>query len=161
VTDYYLDSSVAAHALLPDGDPRAATWMDQVITNGGRLVASRLLRLELTRLARRDRMSLAALEPVIARVDLAEIDRAAVDWAESIKPHVKALDALHLATAWLLDPDLVVATHDHTMAAAAVELGLATLDPFAAEEPSQEDTGPPDDDRSPTAAKRLPAHRPK
>ncbi|MDR3360060.1 MAG: type II toxin-antitoxin system VapC family toxin [Bifidobacteriaceae bacterium] len=99
MTDYHLDSSVAAHALLPDGDPRAAAWIDHVIGDGGHLVASSLLRLELTRLARREMLTLTALEPLMARVDLVEIDRVAIDRAESIEPHVKALDSLHLATA--------------------------------------------------------------
>ncbi|MDR2379815.1 MAG: PIN domain-containing protein [Bifidobacteriaceae bacterium] len=139
---YYLDSSVAAYDLLPDGNPRVGAWIDGIIDDGGRLVSSRLLRLELARLARREHLDGSLLEEVVARVDLVEIDRRTVDFAETIEPHVNALDALHLATAWLLDPALTVATHDRAMAAAAAEMGLATIDPLAP------DPGP--DGREPT-----------
>jgi predicted nucleic acid-binding protein len=131
VTGHYIDSSVAAHAILPGGDSAARAWIDGAVAAGAGLVSSRLLRLELARLVRRERLETSLVEEVVARIDLVEVSRRAVDFAETIRPHVKALDALHLATAWLLDPALTLATHDRAMASAAAELGLATFDPLA------------------------------
>lgn len=49
--------------------------------------------------------------------------------AESIERHVKALDALHLATALLIGDQVTVATHDAQMRSAAEHLGLSVVDP--------------------------------
>jgi predicted nucleic acid-binding protein len=131
VTGYYIDSSVAAHAVLPGGNTAARDWIDWARAQGAGLVSSRLLRLELARLIRRERLDMSLLEEVVARIDLVAVSRRTLGFAETIRPHVKALDALHLATAWLLDPALTVATHDRPMALVAAEVGLATIDPLA------------------------------
>ena len=49
--------------------------------------------------------------------------------AESIVPHIKTLDALHLGALIQTGLDAIVATHDHTMAAVAEQLGYETYDP--------------------------------
>ena len=79
--------------------------------------------------------------PLLDRVGLLDITREVHRAAEDIRPHVKTLDALHLATAVTLertlDTPLTIATHDKTMTAVAHQLGLRTVDPVTHGDPPQ------------------------
>lgn len=56
MTVYYLDASVALRALLGHS-PSAAAWIDQVTADSQhQLVSSRILRTELTRVLRREKL---------------------------------------------------------------------------------------------------------
>lgn len=122
----YLDSSVALRCLLDVPERRKVqAWLDAQPT----LVSSRLLRTEVVRVLRRDARPVDDAAALLLRVGLVDITPETHAVAESIERHVCTLDALHLATALLLGPSVVVATHDATMAAVAAHLGLPVTDP--------------------------------
>ena len=129
---WYLDASVALHAVLPGGDSRAQQWLDAVRQAGDEVYSSTLLHLELTRVLRRERLAVALARPVLERVNLVSIDDGVLRFAAAIEPHVKSLDAIHLATGSLLGAGVTVATHDANMLDVAPALGLDALDPLAA-----------------------------
>lgn len=62
-------------------------------------------------------------------MSLIPLTEAILQQAEAIIPHVKTLDAIHLASALAIGRDPVVVTHDATMHSVAVDLGLDTHDP--------------------------------
>ena len=128
----YLDSSVALRTILDVPERvRLQSWMQ---TPDVTFVSSRLLRNEVIRMLRRDGRPLHEGVPLLDRVGLLDITRETHTVAESIERHVKALDALHLATALLIGDPLTVATHDSAMKAAAVQLGLMVADPVVPED---------------------------
>jgi predicted nucleic acid-binding protein len=128
---YYIDTSVIGHAILPGGDPRAARWLTRVQAGGHQLVSSRLLRLEVARLVRRQGLDTALVEEALGQINLVDIDNPTLAQAESVQHHVKSLDAIHLGTALSIDPAITVASHDTALLAAAESLGLITIDPLA------------------------------
>ena len=126
---WYLDASVALHAILPGGDARARRWLDATLAEGGEVFSSTLLHLELTRVRRRETLSPSLARPLLERVHQVSIDDGILRFAAAIESHVKSLDAIHLATCSLLGGGVTVATHDSGMATAAVSLGLDVFDP--------------------------------
>ncbi|MDO5066728.1 MAG: type II toxin-antitoxin system VapC family toxin [Propionibacteriaceae bacterium] len=123
----YLDSSVALRTILDVPERRRLlAWMESPDLF---FVSSRLLRTEVIRALRREGRPLAEAQPLLARVGLWDLSRETHVVAESIGHHIKALDALHLATAVLVGQPITVATHDARMAAVAEYLGLPTVDP--------------------------------
>jgi len=128
----YLDTSVALHVLLPWGDPRASEWLAG--TDGvDALYSSTLLQLEIMRVLRREQMALDLAGDVLDRVSLVSIDDQLLRSAGAIKPHVRSLDAIHMATCGLLGEEMTLVTHDTGLRKAAHELGRATLDPLTAD----------------------------
>jgi len=129
---YYLDTSVAYHALV--GTPSAAAWFDTVDAESpGSLISSRLLRTELTRALRRDGTPVSDRDAVLDHVAHIPITEAILVSAEAITEHVKTLDAIHLSSALALGDDVVVVTHDENLRRVAELLGLAVLDPIEAD----------------------------
>lgn len=128
VTTYYLDSSVALHALLA---PRrkAARWVESRPGEGDRIVSSRLLKTEILRVLRREGLEPGRADRLLAGVGLMPLSEPILRIAEGIRPHVRTLDAIHLATALhtMAGPTLV--THDARMGEVAATLGLAVHDP--------------------------------
>ncbi|MDR1152538.1 MAG: PIN domain-containing protein [Bifidobacteriaceae bacterium] len=124
----YLDTSVLAHAML--GTDPAAAWFAAVSTDRD-LMSSTLLRLETTRLLRRESLSPSLAEPYLRRVALVSINDHTLHVAGTLMPHIKTLDSIHLATLLLADPDATLATHDATMASVARGLGIDIVDPLA------------------------------
>lgn len=127
---WYLDASVALHAMLPGGDVNARVWLDAAIRDGDEVFSSSLLHLELTRVLRREGLDPAMSRPLLDRINLVSIDDGILRFAAAIEPHVKSLDAIHLATCALLGSGITIATHDDTMASVAATLGLDTTDPI-------------------------------
>jgi predicted nucleic acid-binding protein len=128
---WYLDASVALHATLPGGDSRARDWLDAARRAGDEAYSSSLLHLELIRVLRRERLDPALALPVLDRINLVSIDDGVLRFAAMIEPHVKSLDAIHLATCSLLGAGLAVVTHDAGMAEVAALLGLDAFDPLS------------------------------
>lgn len=128
VTAHYLDSSVAVHALLaPRG--RAGRWLSTRAAAGERFIASRLLQTEVSRVLRREDLPPARADALLVGVGLIPISEEILVVAESIRPHLRTLDAIHLATAvhTMLGPTML--THDTRLAEVAAAVGLATYDP--------------------------------
>lgn len=128
---WYIDASVALHALLPGGDLRARRWLDAVTQAGDDVFSSMLLHLELARVLRREGLDVSMARPVLDRVNLVSIDDGVLRFAAAIEAHIKSLDAIHLATCALLGANIGIVTHDAQMSAAAASLGLETMDPLA------------------------------
>lgn len=129
MTPCYLDASVALHAVLPDGDRRARAWFDRAAA-ADEIHASTLLRLELSRVVRRERLDVGRVRSVTDRVREISVGDGILQFAAAIEPHVKSLDAIHLATCLLLGSDVTLVTHDAQMAEVAGQLGLDVLDPL-------------------------------
>lgn len=129
MTVYYLDTSVALRALLGHS-PTAATWIDGVSADPGHeLVTSRLLQTELTRVLRRERLPVALRNELLDVVDVLPITDGVLAAAESIEPHIKTLDAVHLGSVIAAGLDATIVTHDAGMRAAAEYLGYPCHDP--------------------------------
>lgn len=128
---WYLDSSVAVHTVLPDGDPAANDWLDEARRRDEVILSATLLRLEVTRVLRRDRLSLDRADALLGRVNLIKLEDNALTYAARIEPHVRSLDAIHLAVAMLSGLLPVMVTHDGNMADVAKHLGLESIDPLA------------------------------
>ncbi|MBZ0087647.1 MAG: PIN domain-containing protein [Thermomonas sp.] len=129
---WYMDASVALHAVLPGGDVRARDWLDAAIQAGDPVFSSTLLHLELTRVLRREGLDPALSRPLLDRIHQVSIDDGVLRFAAAIEPHVKSLDAIHLATCALLGSGIALATHDDNMARVAASLGLDSMDPICA-----------------------------
>lgn len=130
MTQYYLDSSVGLRILLGHS-PAAARWFDATAGSAeDGVVSSRLLRTEMTRALRRVGEPIERRSVVLDHLDTLPIDHAVLQEAEAIVPHVKTLDALHLASALRSGiDDIVICTHDRAMASVARQLGLDSHDP--------------------------------
>ncbi len=127
----YLDTSAVGRVLLAEPDGEA------VLAEVGRFerrMASRLLAVELRRLALRHRLRDAA-DRLLAAISLVPLSEATLAAAESIAPaSVATLDAIHLAAALeLFDADLIdtVLTYDERLAEGARHHGLTVLAPSA------------------------------
>lgn len=130
MTAYYLDTSVAVHALL--GEDSAEAWFDEVTADAAhQLISSRILRTELTRVLRREGLPVAKRDEVLNHVGLVPLGEGILTSAESITERLKTLDAIHLASAVATGADAVVVTHDAALRTAAENLGFATLDPVS------------------------------
>lgn len=129
MTIYYLDTSVALRALLGHS-PSAAAWIDETTANSQHMVvSSRLLRTELTRVLRREGLPVSRRDEVLNVLNIAPLTDGVLAAAEAIEPHVKTLDAIHLATVIVAGLDATIVSHDAAMLAAATSLGYHTLDP--------------------------------
>lgn len=128
-TPYYLDSSVALRIVLGHSTS-AIDWFNDMRDQGARMVSSRLLELEMTQVLRRESLPITWAEEFIDRLLLLRLDDALLVEAAAIRPHIKTLDALHLASARRIGAGHVtVATHDANMARVAEQLGFAVVDP--------------------------------
>ncbi|WP_264027884.1 type II toxin-antitoxin system VapC family toxin [Mycolicibacterium pyrenivorans] len=127
---HFLDSSVAVRILLGHSPP-AAQWFDTTTGNGDdRIVSSRILRTEITRVLRREGLPVVDRDHVLDFVDTIPLDHAVLQEAEAIIPHVRTLDAIHLASALRSGlEDLVIVTHDATMKSVAAAIGFSIADP--------------------------------
>ena len=131
VRRYLLDSSVAVRILLGHS-PAAATWFaDAAADPDVELLASRLLRTEVTRVLRREGLPVSRRDEVVDYVGTIPISDAILAEAEAIVPHVKTLDAIHLASLLHTGLDATIVTHYAKMRAVAEVLGYPTVDPVA------------------------------
>ncbi len=129
VSTIYLDTSAVGRVLL--GEPEARAVLHALDAFDQR-VSSRLLRLELRRLALRH-SQLDAADQLLAGIALVPVDEAMLTTAETIAPaSVATLEAIHLTTAvrlssaGLLD---AVMTYDARLADGAREHQLSVLTP--------------------------------
>ena len=125
----YVDTSALGRVLL--GEPDAPAIVRE-LASFEQHVASRLLRVELRRLAVRED-ALQAADALLNGIALLPVDETTLTAAETVAPTtVGTLDAIHLATALrLLDAKLLDAlmTYDARLADGAREHGLAVVAP--------------------------------
>lgn len=128
---FLLDASVALRVVLGHS-PAAATWIDAINGDPDQgIIASRLLKTEITRVVRREGLPVSRRDELLDYVQLIPISDAVLAQAEAIVPHIKFLDAIHLASLIHTGIDATVATHDATMAHVAELLGYPVIDPVA------------------------------
>jgi predicted nucleic acid-binding protein len=125
----YLDSSVLGRILL--GEPDAPVTLE-ALQDFDQHVASRLVRIELRRLALRHG-NLADADALLAAIALIPLDDVVLTAAETVSPaSVATLDAIHLvaairlAEAGLLD---ALMTYDARLSEGGREHGLSVLSP--------------------------------
>lgn len=129
MTQFYLDTSVAVHALLGTADAEA--WFDRATANGAdEIMSSRVLQTELTRVLRRERLPVSDRDVILDHVGSVRLTEAILASAEAIVPHVKALDAIHLASAIACGSQTIVVSHDANLLEVAALLGLQAHDPI-------------------------------
>ncbi len=125
----YLDTSALGRILLNEPDAPAIL---RALEPFEQHVASRLLRVELRRLAARVGL-LDAADQLLVGVALLPVDEPVLARAETITPAtVATLDAIHLVTALrLADAELLgaVMTYDRRLAEGAASHGLTVLAP--------------------------------
>lgn len=124
---FYLDTSVAVHALL--GTATAEQWFDRITAAGDELLSSRILQTELTRVLRREGLPVARREEILDHVALVRLTEGVLAGAEAITDHLRTLDAIHLASALSVGSSTVMATHDGALGRVSMEAGLLIIDP--------------------------------
>lgn len=132
----YLDAN-ALVKLIRDEDESSdlLAWLNE--RHGESLVSSALVEIEVPRALRRDQPKvLGAVAAALTKISRFEIDAAVRATAAAYNhPHLRSLDAIHLATA----DQLIAAgksmtafvTYDKRLAAAAMEVGLPVVAPGA------------------------------
>jgi len=131
VSLYYIDASAALKLLAEESHSRAfAAFYDESAVSSW--VSSALLRIEVIRAV--SRVMPAALpdaRALLLAFDYVSIDDEVVDAAMNEPDRMlRSLDAIHLATARVLGPDLDgLATYDDRLAAAAKDAGIPVIDP--------------------------------
>jgi uncharacterized protein len=125
----YLDSSAIVKLAVRETESVA---LRRYLRRRGPLVSSSLARTEVLRaLLPAGNDAVAAGRKALTRLDLVRISNAVLDDAAMLRPgHVRTLDAIHLATAARLGPDLgLIVTYDDRMAEAARQLGHKVVAP--------------------------------
>ncbi len=125
----YVDTSALGRVLL---DTSEAPSIQRDLGRFDQRVASRLLRIEIHRVALRESL-LDAVDPMLADISLIPLDEEILTTAETVRPTtVATLDAIHLATAVRLagqgELDALM-TYDKQLAAGAREHGITVLSP--------------------------------
>jgi predicted nucleic acid-binding protein len=131
VSLYYIDTSAALKLLAEESHSRAfATFYDESV--GASWVSSALLRIEVIRaVSRAMPPALPDARAHLLAFDYVSIDDEVVDAAMNEPDRMlRSLDAIHLATARVLGPDLDgLATYDDRLAVAAKDAGIPVIDP--------------------------------
>jgi predicted nucleic acid-binding protein len=125
----YLDTSAFVKLCWPEAETAA---LRRYLKRWPLRVSSALIRTEALRAAGRQPVPrLAGARRQLRAVAMIDIDRALLDHAGTLSPpETRSLDAVHVATALRLGPDLgVVVTYDQRMADAARAQGLDVAGP--------------------------------
>ena len=134
----YADSSALIKRAVEEVESDALeVWLEQQMADGAAMVASSLARIEVSRAVRTlslrtehsDDDLAEAIDVALSGVAERPISDDMVSLARRLAPRVlRTLDAIHLATAIVLDADLVL-TYDDRLADACRRNGLATSAP--------------------------------
>ena len=128
----YVDSSVPLLALMEQAGGSEAAALDEHRGEALRKVSSALLDVEVSRALRREGLDPALADALLDSIDLVVIDDEVVQRAKALTGELTPLDAIHLATALMLDhprDPVVLLTHDARLAGAARAHGLEVIDP--------------------------------
>jgi len=131
VSLYYADTSAVVKLLVEETDSKAfAAFYDA--HNDAEWVSSALLRIELTRaVARAIPALLPDAQDLLLAFSCIAIDEDIVEGAMNEPDRaLRSLDAIHLATARILAPELdALVTYDDRLLRAATDAGLVTISP--------------------------------
>ncbi|WP_336662660.1 type II toxin-antitoxin system VapC family toxin [Leucobacter sp. USHLN154] len=126
---WYLDTSVALRILLGHSQS-AIDWYDNLADRRATFVSSRILELEMKRVLRRESIAVDGADEFLSELALLAVDNRLITEAAAIRPHIKSLDALHLASAQRIGAgNVTIVTHDANMATVADSLGFDVVDP--------------------------------
>ena len=124
----YLDSSAVLKRVLLESESLAfIRALDRFAEDGATLLSSTLTWIEVTRSLRR-RLDREPPAEIAERVETALSGMVECPITEQVVSIARRLDAIHLASAAVLDVDLVCA-YDQRMLIAAAELGFRTVSP--------------------------------
>ena len=128
----YLDTAALVKLVRRErASDELADWLDE--QDDHLLVSSALAEVELPRALRRSAPALLTAAPVVlSRIGVCDVDAAVRSAAAAYDdPSLRALDAIHLATAELVIGDDLSAfvTYDQRLLAAAKSIGLPTAGP--------------------------------
>ena len=130
-TPIYVDSSALVKLVLPEAESAALLTL---LTEEVEPISSELATVEVIRASRRasrdSEVHNRALA-VMAALHLVRVDSAILERAASIEPEsLRSLDAIHLASALSLSPEVgAIIVYDAGLAAAATDAGLRVLAP--------------------------------
>jgi hypothetical protein len=126
----YVETSAAAKLIIEESESsRLAAHLDRAVDQDDGLLSSMLLETELRRLAVRTGVAQAVVTRLLERFDLLEIDRSLYREAGLLPgPHLRSLDAIHVAAALRANADVMV-TYDLRQADAADSVGLSVQTP--------------------------------
>ncbi len=127
----YLDSSAIVKLVVAEPESRE---LRRLLRARATRISSALAVVEVLRAVRfQGRPALERARKLLVRMRLLRIDAALLEAAAVLDPRVlRSLDAIHLASALALGPDLeAVVTYDNRMGDAARTLGLTVLSPGA------------------------------
>jgi predicted nucleic acid-binding protein len=124
----YVDASALVKLVLVETE---SVGMERWFVESERLLTSLVGAIETRRAAARRRHDPARLAMVLRTVEIVGLGDLIADRAAVIGPaSVRSLDAIHLATALSINPDLdAFVTYDARLAAAARNLGLPVVSP--------------------------------
>jgi uncharacterized protein len=126
----YVETSAAAKLIIDQPESsRLAAHLDRAVDRDDGLLSSMLLETELRRLAVRTGVAQSVVTRLLERFDLLEIDRSLYREAGLLPgPHLRSLDAIHVAAALRANADAMV-TYDLRQADAADSVGLSVQTP--------------------------------
>jgi hypothetical protein len=124
----YLDSSALVKLVVPEPETEA---LRRYVFGRAPLASCAIARVELVRAVRRHGPShVAVARSLLDEVDLTLLDDELLDLAGELDGPLRCLDALHIAAALELSPDLeALVTYDAQMARAAEAHGLTVAAP--------------------------------
>jgi predicted nucleic acid-binding protein len=126
---WYVDSSVLLRAVV-DRSPAARAWFEQRAGAGDRFVASRLMEVEVRRVAKNAGVEQDVVSEYLDEFLLMTVSDDLLEEAVALEGKLGGADAIHVASAARLGPSaLAMVTHDRQMAVAAMNLGFDVLDP--------------------------------
>jgi len=131
-----VDTSALVKRVVPEAESEAFTqWFDGALADGIELLASALAEVELARVVRVRMPAVSVLElapyveAALSGVDVVPLEPDVVELAQWLGPGtLRSLDALHLATARVLNVDFLV-TYDRHLADACAYVGLRVVTP--------------------------------
>jgi predicted nucleic acid-binding protein len=128
---WYIDASVTLR-YLKEGSVSTKRWFLETLENGDHLISSKFSQVEVLRTLKAAGLDLTIAFDHFKDYMFMDVDNALVDEAILLEPRLRAADALHIASANRLGPDVIhIVTHDAQMASAARELGFTVKDPVS------------------------------
>jgi predicted nucleic acid-binding protein len=127
---WFLDSSVVLRALI-NNSGATKSWLSRTLGSDDEFFGSRMLELEVRRVIRNAGADQRIADPYLSKVQFVAITSDLVTNAMELPFKLGAADALHIATANLLESLApIVVTHDAQMARAIQSQGmLSCIDP--------------------------------